>query len=82
MYVCMHFCMYICLHVCMYVRIYPHMCCYICVESNDTDKPHTCLKLYSLATCDIAKRLPKIRVMENGQRNDIECVRIVGMDDT
>lgn len=70
------------MRVCTYVHIYPHMCGYICVEVYDTGKRPQLSNIY------ISEHLVtqpnvclKSRVMENGQRNYIKCVRIVGMND-
>jgi len=83
MHVCMHF--FMCLYVCTYVGtyIFIHICVVVLVWKCTIGANRTPVqKLYFRATCEIAKRLPKIRVMDNGQRNDTKCVRIIGMNDT
>ena len=64
------------MHVCVYVHIYVYVVifvwkCMIWVNSTPV------LQLYFRATCDKTKRFRKIGVIENGQRNDAKCVRIV-----
>jgi len=71
--VCMYECIFVCIYICIYIYISARMYVHIYPPVQ---------QLYFRATCDIAKRLSKIRVMENGQRNDIKCARIDGMDDT
>ena len=74
-YVCMYVCTYIFIHIRVRVVIFVWKCK---IRANPTPVLH----LHFQAICDIAKRLLKIRMKEKGQRNDIQCVRIVEMNDT